>query len=68
MDAPFLPAISIEPVEVLNCVTVSAGIQAANATMRTRHEIPLFLRGYVEKAIVGSSASGFLLSPFAEVE
>ena len=61
----FLPTIRIEPVEVPDPPAYAALVTRANEAMRTKYQVPLFLRAYSALVPGGEPPASFTLSPAA---
>ncbi len=66
--AEFLPALRIEAVQVSDPKAYAALVAQANEAMRTKHQVPLFLRAYAATTLAGETCSAFTLSPAGSFE
>lgn len=58
-----LPALIVEPVEILDEAAYARVLSAINAKMKMEHAVPLFLRAYYSDSLDGGMQSAFALSP-----
>jgi hypothetical protein len=61
--ADFLPALRIDEVGITDSKSYAQLVATTNDVMRTRHQVPLFLRAYAATALTGATVSVFTLSP-----
>lgn len=66
--AQVMPALSVQYVEASDSEQYADFVKAANAAMRARHDVGLYLRAYETRAITGQHGELFLLSPAGTFE
>lgn len=66
--AEFLPALRIEEVQIADPRSYAQHVAQTNEAMRTKHQVPLFLRAYIATTLTGESRSAFTLSPAGSFE
>lgn len=66
--AEFLPALLIREGEIANPPTYARLVARANVAMRTKHQVPLFLRAYAAISPVDPQRAAFALWPGATAE